>query len=244
MISACSVYTEDLLLPSDPPVGSGGGGGSGGSSPACNTASDCPGDDTECRTRTCFDGACGEEPAPARTACMTSLLCDGQGECVECVDASDCLGDDVCDPSLHQCVLAGCLNSQQDPAETDVDCGGPECGPCDDGQGCAVGNDCTSGVCDGVCQAPTCGDGVARKNERGKRGAGRVGNLPVNLLATSRRELLLDEKTLKGIYLVRRMTAMISQNSQNPLEPVERVLDRLTKTNSNEEFLTSLKSDL
>jgi len=40
------------------------------------------------------------------------------------------------------------------------------------------------------------------------------------------------------------MTAMISQNSPNPLEPVERILDRLQKTSSNEEFLMSLKSDL
>ncbi len=62
--------------------------------------------------------------------------------------------------------------------------------------------------------------------------------------STRREELLLDEKTLKGVYLVRRMTAMISQNSPNPLEPVERILDRLQKTSSNEEFLMSLKSDL
>jgi transcription termination factor Rho len=62
--------------------------------------------------------------------------------------------------------------------------------------------------------------------------------------STRREELLLDEKTLKGVWLVRRMTAMISQNSPNQLEATERILERLAKTSSNEEFLASLKTDL
>jgi len=62
--------------------------------------------------------------------------------------------------------------------------------------------------------------------------------------STRREELLLDEKTLKGVWLVRRMTAMISQNSPNQLEATERLLERLAKTSSNEEFLASLKTDL
>ncbi len=68
--------------------------------------------------------------------------------------------------------------------------------------------------------------------------------LDIQASSTRREELLLDEKTLKGVYLVRRMTAMISQNSPNQLEATERLLDRLTRTSSNEEFLTSLKTDL
>ncbi len=62
--------------------------------------------------------------------------------------------------------------------------------------------------------------------------------------STRREELLLDEKTLKGVWLVRRMTAMISQNSPNQLEATERLLERIARTNSNEEFLASLKTDL
>ncbi len=62
--------------------------------------------------------------------------------------------------------------------------------------------------------------------------------------STRREELLLDEKTLKGVYLVRRMTAMISQNSPNQLEATERLLERLARTTTNEEFITSLKTDL
>ncbi|MDZ7729119.1 MAG: transcription termination factor Rho [Dehalococcoidia bacterium] len=62
--------------------------------------------------------------------------------------------------------------------------------------------------------------------------------------STRREELLLDEKTLKGVWLLRRMAAMISQNSPNQLEATERILERLAKTSSNEEFLSNLKTEL
>jgi len=68
--------------------------------------------------------------------------------------------------------------------------------------------------------------------------------IDIQASGTRREELLLDEKTLKGVWLVRRMTAMISQNSPNQLEATERLLERLARTNNNEEFLASLKSDL
>jgi len=62
--------------------------------------------------------------------------------------------------------------------------------------------------------------------------------------STRREELLLDEKTLRGVWLVRRMTAMISQNSPSQLEATERLLERLARTSTNEEFLGSLKTEL
>jgi transcription termination factor Rho len=68
--------------------------------------------------------------------------------------------------------------------------------------------------------------------------------IDIQASSTRREELLLDEKTLKGVWLLRRMVAMISQNSPNQLEATERVLERLAKTSSNEEFLATLKSDL
>jgi transcription termination factor Rho len=58
--------------------------------------------------------------------------------------------------------------------------------------------------------------------------------------STRREELLLGDSTLKQVYLVRRMTAMISQNSPNPSEATERLLERLARTESNEEFLSTL----
>ncbi|HEY8491406.1 MAG TPA: transcription termination factor Rho [Dehalococcoidia bacterium] len=61
---------------------------------------------------------------------------------------------------------------------------------------------------------------------------------------TRREELLLDEQTLRQVWLVRRMTAMISANSPNPSEATERLLERLARTSSNQEFLQTLKQEV
>lgn len=46
-----------------------------------------------------------------------------------------------------------CTNGIQDNFETDVDCGGPLCAPCADGQQCQLPEDCESQNCppSGVC---------------------------------------------------------------------------------------------
>ena len=58
---------------------------------------------------------------------------------------------------------------------------------------------------------------------------------------TRRDELLLDEKTYQRVVLLRRMTALVGQNSQNSTEPTELILERLGRTKSNAEFLATLK---
>jgi transcription termination factor Rho len=58
--------------------------------------------------------------------------------------------------------------------------------------------------------------------------------------STRREELLLDEATLRQVWLMRRMTAMIASNSSNPSESTERLLERLARTNNNAEFLATL----
>jgi len=58
---------------------------------------------------------------------------------------------------------------------------------------------------------------------------------------TRRDELLLDEKTYQRVVLLRRMTALVGQNSQNSTEPTELILERLSRTKSNAEFLATLK---
>ena len=61
--------------------------------------------------------------------------------------------------------------------------------------------------------------------------------------STRREELLLDPETLRQVWLVRRMTAMIGANSPNPTESTERLLDRLARTHDNAEFLSTLKQE-
>ncbi|MCL0091928.1 transcription termination factor Rho [Dehalococcoidales bacterium] len=61
---------------------------------------------------------------------------------------------------------------------------------------------------------------------------------------TRREELLLDENTLKQVWLLRRMVSMIASDSINFTETIERVLDRLRKTKSNAEFLATLNKEI
>lgn len=61
---------------------------------------------------------------------------------------------------------------------------------------------------------------------------------------TRREELLLDEATLKQVWLLRRMVAIISQDSKNPTEAEEKVLERLSRSRSNAEFLATLNRDM
>jgi transcription termination factor Rho len=62
--------------------------------------------------------------------------------------------------------------------------------------------------------------------------------------STRREELLLDDKTLQQVWLVRRMMAMIGSNSPNPTEGTERLLERMSRTTNNQEFLTTLKDEM
>jgi transcription termination factor Rho len=57
---------------------------------------------------------------------------------------------------------------------------------------------------------------------------------------TRREELLLDENTLKQVWLLRRVVNMIASDSPDPHEATERILDRLAKTKNNGEFLATL----
>lgn len=59
-----------------------------------------------------------------------------------------------------------CTNFTRDGSETDVDCGGPDCFPCDSGGSCQRDEDCGNGRCDGqLCWDLTCFDGVKNGNE-------------------------------------------------------------------------------
>ncbi len=60
---------------------------------------------------------------------------------------------------------------------------------------------------------------------------------------TRREELILSESALKQVYLLRRMVNMISSDGAMSTDATEKVMERLTKTRNNEEFLTTLNRE-
>ncbi|MCH7810271.1 MAG: transcription termination factor Rho [Chloroflexi bacterium] len=65
-------------------------------------------------------------------------------------------------------------------------------------------------------------------------------SIDIQKSGTRRDDLLLDEDTHKRIVLLRRMTSLVNQ-SQNSSESTELILDRLSRTQTNAEFLATLK---
>ena len=61
---------------------------------------------------------------------------------------------------------------------------------------------------------------------------------------TRREELLLNEKTIQKVWLLRRMANLVAGSSQSATEATERVLERLAKTPSNAEFLATLSKEM
>ena len=61
---------------------------------------------------------------------------------------------------------------------------------------------------------------------------------------TRREELLLDEETLKGVWLLRRMVGMMGSDATSAAEATEKVLERLSKTKDNGEFLSTLGREI
>lgn len=96
-------------------------------------------------------GSCGD-------TCGTGQGCEGDDDCL----STECGAGMTCeDPP-------SCTNAILDGDETDVDCGGPDCDPCDDGDDCLEDSDCSSQQCDaetGTCLAPSCTDGLVNGDE-------------------------------------------------------------------------------
>jgi transcription termination factor Rho len=61
---------------------------------------------------------------------------------------------------------------------------------------------------------------------------------------TRREELLLDESVIQKVWLLRRMVAMISADSNKYSEATERVIDRLRRTKTNADFLATLTKEI
>jgi hypothetical protein len=142
--------------------------GMGGTTSGLDTTN-APAPTDPCTVPTCDpSGMVQSDPAPAGTRCDSTAggqACDGAGNCLQCLTASDC-------PAGLACVQGrcanGCTNRTKDGQESDVDCGGGACPACADGKACAEGSDCASQVCDGrsrTCVAATCADHVTDGSE-------------------------------------------------------------------------------
>lgn len=124
-----------------------------GATGECEEAADCPGLFLNCRAPSCDNTSCGTFIQAAGASCDDDggAVCDGAGECVECLEPSHCQGGEIC--QHHLCVPATCGDGVHNAGETALDCGGP-CAPCQNGQACDDGSDCVSGYCAGGTCAP------------------------------------------------------------------------------------------
>jgi hypothetical protein len=135
----------------------------------CLSASNCPGSDTACSTRTCTAGACGVNNAPAGTVTPTQTAgdchtneCDGMGGVVSVVD-------DTNKPGTGNPCVSGTCNSGV-PATTPI-ASGTQCatGPtkiCDGNGncvGCLSASDCPASTT--TCATPTCSANTCGAND-------------------------------------------------------------------------------
>src|SRR6266542_2520555 len=132
----------------------------------CSTGSDCQ------------SGVCNAQKVCAAPACTDQVKngsetdVDCGGSCApnaRCVNGKTCSMNGDCQSGIckdNVCIAAGCTNLVKDSNETGIDCGGLDCGPCNDGVTCSLNRDCKSGKCtDLVCTAPSCTDGVKNGSE-------------------------------------------------------------------------------
>jgi hypothetical protein len=158
----------------------------------CTNASNCPGTDDFCKTRTCSNMQCGFNYTAAGTNLPTGQVtgdckvneCDGMGNAISSVDMLD-ISEDMNDCTLDSCTAMGVpLNNFKPLNAACNQNGGTACngfGMCLDalGVGCADGAQCATGLCtDGVCCADTCTGECKACNVMGT--AGMCSNLPSN----------------------------------------------------------------
>jgi Cys-rich repeat protein len=183
----CCTFIFALTCAACGSSGSTGGGGSGGTSSSSATTTSttttsttatstgtssgcdpttCPQTGTTCVTPSCGPGGtCTTTNAPAETACTDhgGTVCDGNGNCVACAQASDCPKPaTACVTPTCAAGVCGTTNSPEGTVCNDA--GGKVC----DGDGhcvqCLTSADCTAGAtCDtttDTCTTPTCTDGI------------------------------------------------------------------------------------
>ena len=138
--------------------GGGGSGTDGEDESGTNTNADGSG------SGSCNDGVQNGDETDVDCGGSCADQCGG-GE--GCMDADDCQSNECANDGT--CEEPGdCDNGVMDGSETDVDCGGPQCDGCEDGDDCLEDGDCISQSCDpatDTCIAPTCTDGQVNGGE-------------------------------------------------------------------------------
>lgn len=137
---------------------------------ACVVAADCQ--SQVCPAgKTCAAPSCSDM---IKNGTESDVNCGGS--CPGCIDGKKCsAGGDcaslVCTAGTGTCAVPSCSDAVKNGFEADRDCGGPASGclKCAPGKICGVGPDCDSGNCmGGLCQAPSCTDGIQNGTETGQ----------------------------------------------------------------------------
>jgi hypothetical protein len=129
-------------------AGAGSGGAlSNGGAPSYCTDREHDGDETDVDC----GGSC--------PGCGPGNICRTDADCGDVTVG--CGNRCYCDAATSTCVYDSCYDNKTDDLETDFDCGGPFCHPCDLGAKCFADTDCLSAACDQViheCIADQCQD--------------------------------------------------------------------------------------
>jgi plastocyanin len=112
--------------------------------------------DADCNGGTCTGGQC-QGAAPCNDSKQNGNESDvdcGGGICPACQDGLHCKGNSDCMSKI--CTSGTCVpppptcdDGKKNQDETDVDCGGTHCGPCDAMKQCVLDTDCKSDFCIG-----------------------------------------------------------------------------------------------
>ncbi len=141
----------------------------GGMATAENDDADIFDDGNDCTVDTCSAGDPQSDPATMGAMCASDggKVCDGMGACKECLSNTDCADPNPICSAGNTCIPATCTDGMKNGPETDVDCGGGTCDPCDTNKDCAVDTDCFHGDCGGnnKCAMPTCSDGIQNNGD-------------------------------------------------------------------------------
>jgi transcription termination factor Rho len=68
-------------------------------------------------------------------------------------------------------------------------------------------------------------------------------SIDIQRSGTRREELLMDEDTLRRVWQLRRMAAMVTADSSNSTEATQLILERMAKTQNNVDFLKNLTKE-